>query len=328
MGRSYRARITRKDNPMSKATNIGIDVSKDSFDVFVHETAIHKKFEMNKGHIRKAMSWIKKNKPALIVLEATGGYERTLVAELATAKLPVVVSNPRQIRDFAKATGKLAKTDKIDAAVIAHYAAAIMPEVRPLLNKQEQKLSALTSRRRQLVEMRAVEKNHKEHAYLPEINTSVETVIQKLTTEIESIEAMITDLISSDPDMQDKIDRISSVPGVGKTTAAVLLADLPELGTLNRRQIAALVGVAPMNRDSGQFRGKRMTGSGRKSVRNALFMTTLAVIQFNPKLKTFYKHLVDQGKSKMIAMVAVMRKLIVILNTMLKNNESWRLQNT
>ena len=312
---------------MSAACNIGIDVSKDSFDVFIHETSLHKKFEMNKGHIRKAMSWLKKHKPILIVLEATGGYERTLVAELATAKLPVVVSNPRQIRDFAKATGKLAKTDKIDAAVIAHYAAVIMPEVRPLLNKQEQKLSALTSRRKQLVDARAIEKNHKEHAYLPEISASIEAVIQKLTAEIENIEAMITDIISSDPDMQAKIDRISSVPGVGKVTAAVLLADMPELGTLNRRQIAALVGLAPMNRDSGQFRGKRMTGSGRKNVRTALFMTTLAVIQFNPKLKGFYNHLVNQGKAKMIAMVAVMRKLIIILNSMLKNNEAWRLQN-
>lgn len=312
---------------MSATCNIGIDVSKDSFDVFIHELSLHKKFEMNKGHIRKAMSWIKKHKPTLIVLEATGGYERTLVAELATAKLPVVVSNPRQIRDFAKATGRLAKTDKIDAAVIAHYAAVIMPEIRPLLSKQEQKLSELISRRRQLVEMRAVEKNHKEYAYLPEITTSIETVIQKLTVEIENIEAMITDIISSDPDMQNKIDRISSVPGVGKTTAAVLLADLPELGTLNRRQIAALVGLAPMNRDSGQFRGKRMTGSGRKSVRTALFMATLAVTQFNPLLKTFYKHLVEQGKPKMVALVAVMRKLIIILNSMLKNNESWRLQN-
>jgi len=312
---------------MSASCNIGIDVSKDSFDVFVHETSLHKKFEMNKGHIRKALSWIKKHKPALIVLEATGGYERTLVAELVGAKLPVVVNNPRQIRDFAKATGKLAKTDKIDAAVIAHYAAVIMPEVRPLLSKQEQKLSALTSRRRQLVDARAVEKNHKEHAYLPEISTSIETVIQKLTTEIENIEAMITDLISSDPNMQEKIDRISSVPGVGKVTAAVLMADLPELGTLNRRQIAALIGVAPMNRDSGQFRGKRMTGAGRKSVRTALFMAMLAVVQFNPKLKAFYKHLVAQGKPKMVALVAAMRKLIIILNSMLKNNEQWRVQN-
>lgn len=315
MGRPYRARITRKDVPMSKATNIGIDISKDSFDVFVHETSLHKKFEMNKGHIRKAMSWIKKNKPALIVLEATGGYERTLVAELATAKLPVAISNPRQIRDFAKATGKLAKTDKIDAAVIAHYAAAIKPEIRLLQNTQEKKLSDLIYRRRQLVDARAVEKNHREHAYLPEVSASVETMIEKLTVEIEKIEAMITEIISSDPDMQNKIDQISSMPGIGKTTAAVLLADLPELGTLNRKQIAALIGVAPMNRDSGQYRGKRMTGSGRKSVRTALFMAMLAAIQFNPKLKKFYEHLVSQGKAKMVAIVAAMRKLIIILNS-------------
>jgi transposase len=312
---------------MSKLTDIGIDISKDSFDVFVHETSLHKKFEMTKGHIRKAITWIKKHKPGLIVLEATGGYERLVVAELATAKLPVVVINPRQVRDFAKATGKLAKTDMIDAAVLAHYAAAVKPEIRPLLNEQQQRLSALISRRRQLVDARAVEKNHREHAYLPEVSASVEAMIQKLTLEIESIETMITDIISSDPNMQNKIDHISSVPGVGKTTAAVLMADLPELGTLNRKQIAALIGVAPMNRDSGQFRGKRITGAGRKSVRTALFMSTLAIIQFNPRLKMFYNHLVDQGKCKMIALVATMRKLIVILNSMLKNNEPWRLQN-
>lgn len=312
---------------MSKQTNIGIDVSKDSFDVFVHETEIHKKFEMTKGHIRKAIAWIKKHRPGLIVLEATGGYERTLVAEIATAKLPVVIINPRQIRDFAKATGKLAKTDKIDAAVIAHYAAAVKPKIRPLASEQEKKLSALIARRRQLVEFRAAEKNHREHAYLPEVSTSVETMIQKISAEIESIEAMITDIINSDPDMQNKIDQLTSVPGIGKTTAAVLMADLPELGTLNRRQIAALTGLAPMNRDSGILRGKRMTGSGRKSIRTALFMSTIAIIQFNPKLKTFYKHLVEIGKSKMVAIVATMRKLIVILNSMLKNNESWRMQN-
>lgn len=283
---------------------------------------------MNKGHLRKAVSWIKEQKPTLIVLEATGGYERLLVAELAAAKLPVAIVNPRYIRNFAKATGELAKTDAIDAAIIAHYAEAIMPEVRPLLSKQQEKLSALTSRRRQLVAARAAEKNHKEQAFLPEIIASVEAVIQKLTSEIESIETMITDLMSTEPDMKDKIDRISSVPGIGKTTAAVIISDLPELGTLNRRQVAALIGVAPMNRDSGQFRGKRMTGSGRKTVRTALFMAMLSIIQYNKKIKAFYEHLVTKGKPKMIALVAAMRKLVIILNTMLKNNESWRLQNT
>jgi len=313
---------------MSASCNIGIDVSKESFDLFIHETKTCKKFEMNKGHLRKAVSWIKEQKPTLIVLEATGGYERLLVAELAAAKLPVAIVNPRYIRNFAKATGELAKTDAIDAAIIAHYAEAIMPEVRPLLSKQQEKLSALTSRRRQLVAARAAEKNHKEQAFLPEIIASVEAVIQKLTSEIESIETMITDLMSTEPDMKDKIDRISSVPGIGKTTAAVIISDLPELGTLNRRQVAALIGVAPMNRDSGQFRGKRMTGSGRKTVRTALFMAMLSIIQYNKKIKAFYEHLVTKGKPKMIALVAAMRKLVIILNTMLKNNESWRLQNT
>lgn len=312
---------------MSAPSNIGIDVSKNSFDVFIHETSLHKKFEMNKEQIRKAVSLIKKNNPLLVVLEATGGYERTLVAELATAKLPVVVCNPRLIRDFAKATGKLAKTDEIDAAVIAHFACVIKPEIRPLQTEQEQKLSALTSRRRQLVDARAVEKNHREHAHLPVVKKSIESIIQKLTIEIDNIEAMINDLISADPNMKNKIDQISSVPGIGNVTAAVLISDLPELGTLNRKEIAALIGVAPINRDSGQFRGKRMTGSGRKSVRTALFMTMLAAIQFNPKLKEFYRHLVEQGKPKMVALVAAMRKLIVILNSMLKNNEPWRLQN-
>jgi transposase len=311
---------------MSAPSNIGIDVSKDKFDVFIHETSLHKQFEMTKGHIRKSISWIKHRKPGLIVLEATGGYERSLVAELVATGLPVAVINPRNIRDFARATGKLAKTDAIDAAVIAHYAAVIKPHARECLNAHQERLAALSSRRRQLVEARAVEKNHKEQARLPEIQKSIETVIENLTREIENIEAMITELISQDPDMKNKVDCLTSMPGIGPTTAAVLVSDLPELGTLNRRQIAALIGVAPMNRDSGQFRGKRMTGSGRKKVRTSLFMATLSVVRFNEPLKIFYNRLVAQGKAKMVAMVAAMRKLIVILNSMIKNNQSWRLK--
>lgn len=311
---------------MSAPCNVGIDVSKDSFDLFIHETSTHKKFEMNKTEIRKAVCWIKKQQPTLIVLEATGGYERSLVTALASAQLPVTIVNPRHIRNFAKATGKLAKTDAIDAAIIAHYAAALMPEIRPILKQQEQKLAALVSRRRQLVQSRAAEKNHREHAYLPEISKSIEAIIEKLTAEIETIEVMISEIISSDPDMQNKINCLTSVPGVGKTTAATLLSDLPELGTLNRKQIASLIGVAPINRDSGQLRGKRMTGAGRKCVRSALFMSILSVIQFNKKLKKFYLHLLSNGKAKMVALVATMRKLIIILNSMLKNNEAWRLK--
>lgn len=308
------------------STNIGIDVSKERFDLVIHETKIHKQYEMTKKDLHKATLWIKKQKPKLIVLEATGGYEHTLVAEFISAQLPVAVINPRHIRDFAKATGQLAKTDKADAAVIAHYASAIAPEVTKVLSQQQQKLKALVVRRRQLVEFRASEKNHKEHVIHKEILTSIEQIIKNLTIEIDSIEKMITDLINTEPDMHNKIDRLTSVPGIGKTTAAALISDLPELGQLNRREIAALIGVAPINRDSGQFKGKRMTGSGRGNVRKALFMAMLAIIQFNPRLRSFYQNLVAAGKAKMVALVAAMRKLIVILNSMLKNNQSWKLQ--
>lgn len=311
---------------MSLTTNIGIDVSKERFDLVVHETQVHKQFEMTKSQIRKASLWIKEQNPKLIVLEATGGYEHTLVAELIAAKLPVAVINPRHIRDFAKAVGQLAKTDKADATVIARYAEAIAPQISEVLSQQQQKLQALVVRRRQLVDFRACEKNHKEHVVHKEIIQSIQTVIEKLTSEIETIEKMITDLISSDSDMQNKIDRLTTVPGIGKTTAALLISDLPELGCLNRREIAALVGVAPINRDSGQFKGKRMTGRGRGKVRKALFMAMLSVIQFNRPLQSFYQNLVAAGKAKMVALIATMRKLVVILNSMLKNNQNWKLK--
>lgn len=305
------------------STFIGIDVSKASFDVAVHSTTTHKSFEMTQGHIRKFIQWAKKQKPKLIALEATGGYEHSLVASMITAKLPVSVINPRQVRDFAKSTGQLAKTDKIDARIIAHYAALIQPAIAESLTQQQHKLKTLTARRRQLVDLRIIEKNHKEHAYYQEIDSSINSVIQNLDQEIARIEKMITDHIQSDPQILEKLSRITSVPGIGNTTAATLIANLPELGSLNRREIAALVGVAPMNRDSGQFRGKRMTGGGRRTVRNALFMCMLVIIQYNDKLKAFYHRLVDAGKPKMVALIATMRKLLIILNSMIKNNCDW-----
>lgn len=306
-----------------ECTNIGIDVSKKSFDVFMHESQVHKTFQMTSDDIRKAALWIKESNPKVIVLEATGGYEYPLVAEFASASLPQAVINPRQIRDFAKATGQLAKTDKIDSTVLARYAAIISPDLTNVLSSQQQKLKMLVSRRRQLVELRAAEKNRQEHARFPEIIQSIHCIIQNLNKEIERIEKMIAEHIHKDPEMQSKIEHLTSVPGIGSATAAMLISNLPELGHLNRRQIAALVGLAPMNRDSGAFRGKRMTGGGRKDVRKALFMACLAVIQFNPALKIFYKRLVSSGKAKMTALVATMRKLIVVLNAMLKNNAFW-----
>ncbi len=306
------------------SSHIGIDVSKLSFDLAVHESGDHKEFKMTKGHIRKAITYIKKQKTSLIVLESSGGYEHTLVAELASVKLPVAVVNPRFVRDFARACGILAKTDKIDAAVIAHYAAVLQPEITPALSQNQIKLKTLITRRRQLVDFRASEKNHKEHALDDDIKTSVKTVLKNLSDEIDRIEKKILDLIQSDPDMQDKIQRLTSVPGIGKTTAAMLIADLPELGQLNRKQIAALVGLAPLNRDSGQFRGKRMTGSGRKKIRAGLFMAMLSIIQCNTRLKTFYERLLKNGKTKMVAITATMRKVIVILNAMVKERTNWQ----
>ena len=308
---------------MKQNPNIGIDVSKNKFDLAIHETGIFKQFTMSPSDIKKSVRWIKKQKPQLIVLEATGGYQYALVAELADKKLPVAVINPLNIRNFAKSLGKLAKTDKLDAKIIAQYAAMIQPNVTHVLKEQNRRLKALIVRRRQLVDIRATEKNHKEHVIDPEILKSIKQVIENLTQEIENIEKQITDLIHSDPDMKEKLDRLKTIPGIGDTTAALLMANLPELGQFNRRQVASMVGVAPINRDSGQLRGKRVTGKGRRDVRKGLYMAMLSIIQCNSKLKQFYQHLVNSGKAKMVALIATMRKLLIIMNSMLKNNQNW-----
>lgn len=313
---------------MSYNAHIGIDVAKASFDAYVHETGCYKHFEMNKPDIKKAIQWIKKQKPQLLALEATGGYEYFLVAELVAAKIPVAVINPRRIRDFAKSVGQLAKTDKIDASIIARYASVIRPNVSTIVSQQQKKLKSLVARRRQLVNLRSAEKNHKEHVHFTEIQQSIKAVIETLDQEIKKIEEMISDNIYSDPDMQENLEILTSVPGIGDTTAAMLMADLPELGSFNRAQIAAMVGVAPINRDSGTYRGKRMTGSGRRHIRKSLFMAMLSIIRCNPKLKPFYNRLVLSGKAKMVALIATMRKLLVILNTMVKNKECWNYQNS
>ncbi len=303
--------------------HLGIDVSKNSFDLFIHETSIHKKSSMILTDIKQTIKWIKKQKPQLIVLEATGGYERTLVSELVQAKLPVAVINPRMIRDFAKSVGQLAKTDKIDAAIIAQYAATIKPEITRVIDEKNKSLKDLVTRRKQLVYLRSIEKNHKEQAHDQIIIESINLTIETLSHQIEKIEQMISDNIHSDPDLKNKLEQLKTIPGIGDTTAAMLITNLPELGELNRRQIAALVGVAPRNRDSGQFRGKRMTGGGRREVRKDLFMAMICAIRCNQKLKKFYQRLVDSGKPKMVALIAAMRKLLTIINSMFKNSQSW-----
>jgi len=258
-------------------------------------------------------------------MEATGGYEYLTVAKLSVQGLPIAVVNPRRIRDFAKAIGMTAKTDKIDAKVIAMYAANCQPIPQGRIDDDCRKLKTLTARRQQLLDMRIAENNRIEHSIDKEICRSIEIVMKTINREIEKVDRQIQDHIDKMPRLKRKTEKLSSVPGIGDTTAAMLVSELPELGTFNRRQIAALVGVAPINRDSGTFRGKRMTGGGRRSVRNRLFMPTLVAIRYNPVLKRYYQRLVDkEGKTKMVAIIAAMRKLLCIMSAMLKNNQAWK----
>ena len=266
--------------------------------------------------------FIKPFLPLLIVFEATGGLETAAVGMLIAKGLPVVVINPRQVRDFAKATGKLAKTDAIDAHLIARFAEAVRPEVRPLKDEETQKLTALITRRRQIVEMITAEKNRLCRT-TPWTFKDIQSHIAWLEKCLEKADKNLNNLLRKSPVWREKDEILQSTPGVGPVLSMTLLANLPELGTLNRKQIAALVGVAPLNRDSGLFRGKRMVWGGRGNIRSVLYMSVTCAIRFNPPLKKFYQRLRDAGKFHKVAMTACMRKLLVILNTMIKNRTYW-----
>jgi transposase len=304
---------------------IGIDVSKAKLDVHLLNEKKDIQFENSRSEIKECIKLCLKVKPELVVMEATGGYEYCAAAKLCAEGLPVAVVNPRTIRDFARAIGRTAKTDKIDAKVIALFAANCQPMPQDRIDDNCRKLKALTARRQQLLDMRVAENNRVEHAVDKEICRSLEVVIKTIDREIEKVDSKIRRHIDSMPQLKAKTEKLRSVPGIGDTTASMLVSELPELGTFNRRQIASLVGVAPMNRDSGTFRGKRMTGGGRRHVRNRLFMPTLVAVRHNPVLKKYYRRLVDEeGKMKMVAIIAAMRKLLCIMNTMLKNNQEWQ----
>ena len=302
---------------------VGIDVSKDWLDVHLLIQGDAERFENGPdGHLalvqRLSMLPVER-----IVLEATGGYERLVVAELAAAKLPVVVVNPRQVRDFAKALGKLAKTDEIDAEVLARFAAAVRPPLRPLPNESEQKLRETLARRGQLIGMRTMESNRLKQAHSKKVRADVESVVAFLNQRLQAIDKNLDELIKESPAWQEKTDLLKTVPGVGDQTARTLVAELSQLGMSSRQEIAALVGVAPMNRDSGQLRGKRMTIGGRANVRIALYMATLSATRFNPRIRAHYQHLRQAGKQAKVALVACMRKLLVILNAMLRDQQPW-----
>ena len=301
---------------------VGIDVSKDTLDVAVHGDKQHWSFPNNEAGINKIVAKLKGLNPELVVLEATGGFEFSLAAELVAAKIPTAVVNPRQIRDFAKSVGMLAKTDILDARIIARFAATVQPTPHQIPDIEAQELGAITARRRQIVNMITAEKNR--------LSTAVKTVkprirahINWLEKELDEINKNMKQKVKDSPAWQAKDDLLQSVPGVGPNLSTTILAELPELGTLNRKQIAALVGVAPLNRDSGTLRGKRTIWGGRATVRTALYMAALSAKRHNPVIRRFYERLLATGKAKKVALTACMHKLLTILNAMLKYHTSW-----
>ena len=301
---------------------VGIDVSKKTLEVGILPEGDVFKIENRQEQWDQLAVRLKDLSPNLIVMEATGAYQGPVTAVLALAGLPVVVVNPRQVRDFAKATGKLAKTDKIDSLIIAAFARAVRPPLRSLKSEQEQDLADILARRRQLIQMRTAEKNRRDSAS-NRIYKQIMEHIQWLENQLNDVDKDIQGLIRNCPVWQEKANLLAGVPGVGKVTAATLLACLPELGQIDRRQIAALAGLAPFNQDSGKFQGRRRIWGGRAAVRAVLYMAVVSAIRFNPVVRDFYQRLRQAGKGYKVAATAAMRKLLTIMNAMLKNNSPW-----
>jgi len=302
---------------------VGIDVSKDWLDVAVRPTGESFAFKRTAAGIEDLVERLKDLSPALVAIEATGGFEAVVAAALAGAGLPVVVVNPAQVRAFAVALGKRAKTDPIDAAVIAHFAEATKPQLRQLPDEKTRFLADLIARRRQIVEMLAAESQRARRISDHRLTRSITRLRQALEEELAELERLIADHMRRSTVWVEKEKLLASVPGVGKTIARTLIAELPELGSLDRRQIAALVGLAPWTRQSGQWRGKSFIGGGRKTVRSALFVGAMVAARYNPQLKQFRDKLVAAGKPKLLALVAVARKLITILNAILRDRRPW-----
>jgi transposase len=301
---------------------IGIDVASKHVDVCVRPSGEAKHFATDDG-LEELVTYLQNQDPTLVVVEATGGYETPIAAAIATAGIAVAIVNPRQVRDFAKATGRLAKTDTIDAAALAHFAEAIRPSARPMPDEESRELSALVVRRRQLIEMRVAEQNRLRICASKKMKKDLEDHIKWLQRRIKDHDAEVGHRIRQSTIWREKDDLLQSVPGVGKVLSATLLTSLPELGTLDRRAIAALVGVAPFNCDSGKMRGKRAIWGGRADVRAVLFMATSSAARYNPRLNALYKRMVAAGKAKKVALIACMRKLLTIANAVLRDGSPW-----
>ena len=304
---------------------IGIDVCKQQLEVAEHESDYEFRCPNKLSCFGQLIAELIVLRPALIVLEATGGLEIPVVNALHAVGLPVVVVNPRQVRDFAKALGQLAKTDRLDARVLAHFAAAIKPPLRPIKSKEEQELDALTGRRGQLVEMLTDEKNRRGSAASDSVRKKIKEHIDWLEDRIAEIDRQLKALLKTSACWQAKDKILQSVPGIGPVVSFSMIADLPELGTLNRQQISKLVGVAPLNRDSGQQRGTRHIYGGRAGLRRVLYMAALAATRHNAVLKNFYQRLRANHKPFKVAITACMRKLLAIINVMIRDNTCWKI---
>jgi transposase len=309
---------------LTVSLSVGVDVSKHTLDVAFYPEQPGSSFANDCQGIASLVASLVPLEPRYVIVEATGKYEQALVIALAAAGLPVVVINPRQARDFAKALGKLAKTDRIDAAVLARFGDAVRPEIRPIADEQLRQLQELVERRHQLVEMRTSEQNRLAITPSVHVRRSLQAVLKLIEKQLCHLDAQIDQRIEACPLWRQTEELLKSVPGVGDQTARTLIAQLPELGACSRQKISALVGVAPLNRDSGQFRGRRIIWGGRRNVRRCLYMATLVATQHNPVIQAHYRKLVDAGKRKKVALVACMRKLLTILNAMLRRRSPWK----
>lgn len=303
---------------------VGIDVSKERLDVHVRPSGEVFAVARDGEGLSALVERLRALSPALIVSEATGGFEQVLAGALGSAGLPVVVVNPRQIRDFARALGRLAKTDRLDAEVIALFAERVRPELRPLPDEQARLLGELVARRRQVIEMIVAEGNRARQLESRRLKKRIERHRAVLQEELSEIEHELDDTIRGTPIWRESEDLLKSAPGVGNILARTLIADLPELGTLDRKKIAALAGVAPFNRDSGTLRGRRTIWGGRAAIRTTLYMAALAATRHNPVIASFYRRLLAAGKPKKLALTACMRKLLTILNAMLRDGKPWQ----
>jgi len=319
----------RKGHPVSTVSKptapcVGVDVSKRSLEVAFGPEGPVCSLAYDAPGLAHLVQELQQQAPSRIIVEATGGYERQLVSELANACLPVIVVNPRQVRDFARAIGRLAKTDAIDATILALFGATLCPAFRSLPDVQAQELRDRLARRRQLVDMHTAESNRLSAAHSTKVRQSIEAVLRLLERQLARVDDDIDECLHASPVWREQEDLLQSVPGVGPQTARCLIAELPELGQCSRQQLAGLVGVAPINRDSGTFRGRRTTWGGRASVRAMLYMAALVASRHNPVIRAFYQGLLERGKTKKLALVACMHKLLTILNALLRKHQPWR----